>query len=447
MMPPHNKLLPVYTLNNQYSVTNFLNLLDEQKINYVWIHGDKNVNLGDIDIAVGKKDFEKIQLYSQKCAFEIGYRFLQVLQHEYCAKYFILGRIIDGHIEYMIPDICSDYVRNGRVLIKAEKLLFGRVFSDDFYKCNLLVEAEYIFLKRSLKETWGESHLKDFRNIFLAKKNELLYLLKKYLNNNLLMQFENVIENNNLESLNNISTFLKNSILFKTLLQNPFGYFYYKNKNLIRIIKRIRKPNGLVIAVIGTDGSGKSTVIKNLTTTLSPAFRRVKNYHWKPELFGDKESANVIVTEPHKKPPRSFIISVIKLLYYIGQYLFGYLLKIYPKKIKSTLVVFDRYYYDMIVDQKRFRMKLSPKIIQLFLPIIPEPDLVFLLKTDAPIALKRKNELPVEEIERQNKEFLSLAKTLKGRFYIIDNNSDVDTAVLAINSIVFQFLEKRLTTE
>lgn len=431
-------------INEKSSIYRFCTLLEDSKIDYVWLHGYNNEKLGDVDLAVDAKSLIKIGSIVQKYAVQHGFRVLQVLQHEYCAQYFILGKLTNNQIEYLIPDICSDYVRNGRILIKAEMLLESRVFGDDFYKSDPLVEAEYIFLKRALKEFWCESHLDDFRNIFLAKKNELLHVLKTYLNNNLLKQFESVIEENNLDNLNNISTHLKKSILLKTLLQDPSGYFYYKFNNLIRIIKRIIKPTGLVIVVIGTDGSGKSTVINKLNSTLAPAFRRVKNYHWKPNILWENNSKNIVVTEPHKYPPRIFILSLVKLFFYIWQYLFGYLLRIYPKKIKSTLVIFDRYYYDMVIDQKRFRMKLPKSFIEFFIPVIPKPDLVFFLKTEASVALKRKNELNIEELKRQNSAFEQIVKENPNGFYAINNDEAIEDSIIEISQKVFLYLENRL---
>jgi thymidylate kinase len=368
---------------------------------------------------------------------------VQILQHEYCAKYFILGRIRDNHIEYLIPDICADYVRDGRVLINSEDLLKEREFYEGFYKCNPLIEAEYIFFKRCLKKSWEKSHLNDFVKIYEANPQALNVRLKKYVTPHLFKDFISAVEQNDLDNINQLSNRLRKSILRKTFLANPLKFFSYSIKNSFRILKRIKQPTGLIIAVIGIDGSGKSAIINELSNTLAPAFRRKAKYHWKP-TFKPVSSNNIVVSEPHKHPPRSFIVSLLKLLFYVCQYIIVHYSRVYWQKVKSTLVIYDRYYYDMLVDQKRFRMKLPPKVIRFFTPCIPKPDLIFLLKTNADIAYKRKKELSLGELERQNNEFLALKELFKKQFYVIDNNGDIEKSVNEINSIIFDYLEERV---
>lgn len=388
-------------INNAVTINEFFLFFNKKKIEYVWLHGYNNKKFGDIDIAVTDEVFNNIEnIIISFCSLH-NFQLLQVIQHEFCAKYFVLGKINNGSVEYLIPDICSHYVRNGRIFLKADELLNNRIFNGSFYHCSELIEAEYLFLKRNLKNSWNDSHFDNFKNIYTKNYNTLAKRLDKYLGRRLKTEFINSIEENNLNKLNSIVQRLRKSILLKTLLSNPLEYLLYEIFNLYRILKRIFKPTGLFIAVIGTDGSGKSTVIKQLITDLAPGFRKIALFHWKPTFFNKNNSENIVVTDPHKQEPRSTLLSGIKLLLYFLQYLFGYVFKIVPMKIKSTLILFDRYYYDLIVDPKRFRIRFPKNIIKKLSYFIPKPDLIFYLNTKPTIALERKNELNLEELKRQ----------------------------------------------
>lgn len=431
-------------INNIPDISIFFSFLNNEHIKYVWLHNYNNEILGDFDIAVSEKDFYQIERIINEFCVAHNFKLLQIIQHEFCAKYFVLGKINNCGIEFLIPDICSHYVRNGRIFLTADELLKNKIFNGNFYRCNDLIEAEYIFLKRSLKKFWESSHLNNFKNIFERNYSILSRHLEKYLGKKLKKEFINLIKDDDITELNSRVRELRQSILCKTFFNNPFQSIYYHLNNFLRILKRILHPTGLFIAIIGTDGAGKSTIIKELNNILNPAFRKIKKYHWKPILF--KKNKNNVVIEPHKNPPRNFIFSFIKLLIYVLQYLIGYLFIIYPLKIKSTLIIFDRYYYDMIVDQKRFRLNLPQKIIKFYSIFIPKPDLIFYLRTKPSVALERKNELNLEELERQNKEFAALIDLLNDRFIFIDNNEDINYAVYKITSDLFNYLEKRVNS-
>lgn len=191
----------------------------------------------------------------------------------------------------------------------------------------------------------------------------------------------------------------------------PKKYFYKFNK--IYKLKRIFKQPGYTIAFLGTDGSGKSTIIENIIPALKDAFHEAVYYeHMRPNLFpsiarllGKPGKENGPVTNPHKSPSSGFIGSSFRWGYYLLDYTFGYFLKVYPKKaIRSCVWIFDRYYYDYIIDPKRSRVKLPYNILKFGQLLIPEPDIILCLGTDAKIIHSRKPELELVEVERQVKE-------------------------------------------
>lgn len=431
-------------LNKLSSINNLFVCFHNRKVEYAWLHSYSRDDWGDIDIAVSLKDFETIDSTIERFCEKTNFRIIQILKHEYCAKYFVLGKIAENSIEYLIPDICTHYVREGRILLKADKLLYKRQYSGNFFSCNDLVQAEYIFLKRSLKEKWNEGHYYDFRHIYFSNKEDIEIGLAKYLDDSTKNNFIESMKLNDINLVNGLSNKIRKCILFNTFLSNPAAYANYQTKNFIRILKRIARPTGLFVVILGTDGSGKSTVIEKLKTELAPAFRGTIIYHWKPEFLKKHTTMKKTVNEPHNMPSRSRITSILKIIFYVWQYFLGYYLKIHTSKIRSNLNLFDRYYYDIFVDQKRFRMNLPLTLIRCLALFVPKPDLVFYLYTDPSIAYERKKELNICELERQTEKFLSLRNYLGDRFYVIDNNKNLEKTSKDIINVVFNFLEKRL---
>lgn len=420
--------------------------MNEISILNVWLHGYKYQGWGDIDIVVSKNIFTKINNIIVQFSHNNSYKVLQIFHHEYCAKYFVLAKLKNNVVEYLILDICSDYVRNGRIWIRDYEFLNNRTNENGFYRPTPSIESEYIFLKHSLKKKWEKHHLDDFRDLYLENVQQIKSGIIKHLNTNLTERFIKYVEDNDLEKVNGTLLDIRKSILLDSFIKNPWNYFFFKIKNVARIINRIFNPTGLHIVIIGTDGSGKSTIVTGLSNFLAPSFRQVKTYHLKPPIIEKYKKSTLVVTEPHKHLPRNTVLSLLKLAVYLVNYVLGFFINILPKKLKSTLIVFDRYYYDLMVDQKRFRMKLPKSIIKFFYYIVPKPELVFFLKTNPQIAMHRKNELNIAELERQNLEFELLKNTIGSNFYVIENNLSVDAAVDKIINIVFNFLEARLNT-
>ena len=68
----------------------------------------------------------------------------------------------------------------------------------------------------------------------------------------------------------------------------------------------------LVIAFMGVDGSGKSTLIKELNKKLNKNYKKVKNLHLRPYLF--LTDRRTVISNPHsQKTPKSKIISFYEI--------------------------------------------------------------------------------------------------------------------------------------
>lgn len=165
-----------------------------------------------------------------------------------------------------------------------------------------------------------------------------------------------------------------------------------------------------VIVVEGTDGSGKSTIINAVTPLLESKYGCVKYEHLRPNYISSlgvalhkrtqtEEDKRGTVTDPHSLPPSGFLGSLFRLGYYMIDYTWGYYKKVYHSK--DTIWIFDRYFYDFMLDQRRARLNLPNCFLKLCSFFVPNPDLILCLGGDPKKIYERKPETSLEEVTRQ----------------------------------------------
>lgn len=216
-------------------------------------------------------------------------------------------------------------------------------------------------------------------------------------------------------------------------------------------VHRYLKPSGVVITILGVDGAGKSTVINAILPALNAATHNaVVVQHLRPTLLpplarlkGKKHLPAGPVLEPHGSSPSGILGSLFRMVYLTLDYLLGYWLWTRPKIAKQpTVVIFDRYAYDMALDPRRFRIGLSSRVAGWFAALAPKPDLIICLHGDPEIIAARKGELPVEETKRQVNVLREFARH-EARAVLISADTGIDETRDQVLQTLCTFLEKR----
>jgi thymidylate kinase len=207
-------------------------------------------------------------------------------------------------------------------------------------------------------------------------------------------------------------------------------------------------PSGRLVALIGPDGAGKSTLISGLTPTMQSYFGDVHTFHWRPSLFPDfgellhrrNRFSGRPVTNPHGKPVHSFPVSLFRAIYYLLDYWIGYLFKIRRLLAKNHLVVFDRFAIDMWLDPKRFRLGLPSWLLWIIVRLTPQPDLYLFLSAPAATLRQRKPETSVEAVQEVLDRQEKVARTQSKRSTTVDvstpPNDSLKAACIAIKQIL-----------
>jgi thymidylate kinase len=237
-------------------------------------------------------------------------------------------------------------------------------------------------------------------------------------------------------------TRLKRALRFEIIKRDPFNAIRYWGPELFRRWRRWCQPTGLSVAVLGPDGAGKTTLIEHLDRSLGAAgFRQVSVFHLLAHPGRPNTSHNP-VTDPHRHLAYPPWLSLLKVCYYVLLNLIGYLLIVRPRLIRSALVLFDRYYDDLLVDPRRYRYGGPMRFARFAGHFVHRPDLYFVLDCVEDQLVNRKQEVSREELGRQREAYRRLAAQLPNAV-VLDGSQPADEVARSVNDVVADYLHER----
>ncbi|MGH2533355.1 MAG: dTMP kinase [Thermomicrobiales bacterium] len=367
---------------------------------------------------------------------------VQWLQHEATAHYFIVAHKESGRPWSFLPiDASSDYRRNGRVFYRGDEILATRRRSGSFWIPSPAVEFGYYLAKKLAKGSLTTAHGGRLSELYRHDPSGCDREIVRLLGHNRGRLVIAAASSGRWDEVQRSLAMLRAHLLRQAAVRRPLETAGYWVTNLARLAARVVRPTGLLVAILGADGSGKSTVIAAVQRDLAPAFRRTDRRHFAPALFRGASSTTP-VSDPHGLPPRSWPASIAKTLYWLFDYTVGYHLILRPALVRSTFVLFDRYLLDALVDPKRYRFAAPSWWLRLVWAIVPKPDLVILLDAPPEVLQNRKREVPFAESARQRDSYRQLVQTMpNGR--IVDAAQPLDRVVADVNDTIVEFLAAR----
>jgi thymidylate kinase len=113
--------------------------------------------------------------------------------------------------------------------------------------------------------------------------------------------------------------------------------------------------------------------------------------------------------------------------------------------VRRSLVVFDRYYCDLLIDPRRFRSRAPRWLAGAIAAMIPMPDLMLVLDAPAEVLQARKQEVPAEESARQAQAYREFAASgaAHGRAVVINAALTVDEVVRACAGHALELMARR----
>ena len=443
----------MWTSEHARALRTVIELLNESGIPWLILRNYKGLpqrnRAKDIDIAVRKEDFSSVSRIITEAMVRHNFHSVSCKKFQY-AWCFTFYELQDDSPCIMKVDIMEPFLWRGASIITFDELYAHKVPYGKFYVPTPVYDAFMLWLKPLM--TGGMIKVDYKSDILTAAKKypvEIYSLMQRKLGQKLTLQIRRLFERSDVEgSLQFQSDIRLRSWLIccyrypLTTMRSLLEHLYIEVKHRCFSGKRM-------IVLIGADGTGKSTIIEHLKNRAGNLLKwdtaRIKILHFRPGILPNlsklvfwrkgrlaaDDSAN-----PHCAKPSNAFVSFIRLLYYTFDYVFGYYVRLRWLFGRHYIILFDRYYYDFIVDPARSRIKL-PKIVPMFvMRLIPRPTLTVLIDNDVETILDRKQELPASEIVRQLGEYRTLIKSLPNAISVDGRNSVVDT----VDEIVIEYI-------
>lgn len=392
----------------------------------------------DIDIIIERKSYKKEKKNLVALLEKEGWKIITYLNSDRVVTW-VCGCVdSDSNVEIIQLDFFFNTSLFGVRLINAKEFLAGREFNGKIYHVN----KDFEFLDKYMYDrAVGVQYPQKYSHVKDAVRDSKVVAGK----------LKEIFGVNGIDECDKRSG---KKMLLRAAMRNPFatiGRFFKFEYH--RIKNYLRSRTGFSIGFTGPDGSGKTTVIDTILERIAPVFKTAhKYYHFRPALFGNlgevahsagiKKEVDRNYSDPHRGGKTGKVSSFLRLCYYSMDYVIGYFTKVKSVTRITRVVVFDRYYTDIICDSRRSRIYLSPKFLywwgKLFIPTL---NYNILLTASSETILARKRELDEEGIRTINAKIDYLAGK-KGYTKVL-NESTPQVAVYEILNFVFNEQHKK----
>jgi thymidylate kinase len=390
----------------------------------------------DLDILILKEDLKPMISY---CNSQPIVRKLKCIQKSFMTTlelYFMDDSYLSVDLLYQFKRKAINMMDAKKVLISASKNSFGITVPD------MRFDFEYAFLFFMLNQS---SFPEKYKYYFGQQPKNKTEKIKQFI------QSVYGIEVNTFEDLFHYSDEKVRAITNELNKRNENkGLKYVMNVGhyVLDTCMDVVKRKGIIISFSGVDGAGKSTIIEKVVENLSVQYRRkVIVLRHRPSVFPilssmihGKEQAQKLAAErlPRQGKNDSLLSSFMRFAYYFLDYMIGQPVVYVKYILRGYIVLYDRYYFDFIVDAKRSNIKMSPTLIKFLYRFIIKPEINIFLYASPDVILSRKKELDAMAIMGMTNSyknlFLEYNKQYQHNTYLQIENIDFNTTLKLVLS-------------
>lgn len=416
--------LQSFLLNVNYAILKNLH----PQLNLLPIHSD-------LDMVIDPKDIATVISFVNKHPFVKKTNTIQ-------KSFMIIHEIHFHNNAYLSIDFIFDFIRKGTRYLNASKVLKNRVLKNGFYTPNILDDIEYTQQFYTLNNSDIPT---KYQKLFFNRLSEL-HLKASYFDyykNKYQIEFKSYLHSFTFSEEKKKKLRTKNNTSFWNTLVLKANY-------ILDSLKEVTKNKGFMLTFSGVDGAGKTTIINEVKSTLEKKYRKkVVLLRHRPGIlpiistlkYGSSKKAEQAAGNrlPRQGKNKNTISSFLRFAYYYTDYILGQVYVYFKYILRGKIVIYDRYYYDFINDQKRSNIYLNRSFIKALFFFIYKPEYNFYLFNTPEVILKRKKELSAQDITSLNHDYQELftqyQKDNLGTYTKIKNDHKDETVMTIFENI------------
>ena len=419
----------------------------EQRIRYAVLRNHEQlpdrVGSRDIDLLVHPDDLKRAKTVILNLTTHLGLSISDVFEDDMFFSVWFFRRLKQGMPFTLSVDLFPGRRVYGMELYSVEEALSETRFHNGIP----VVQERFVFLDKVMYNlAVGKPTHRKYDQLFarIARENydQLVNHLSAFVGKTEATMRIDLTAAGSASAIPGLSKKERIRILSRRLVQNPFSGLVGISKFLAFRLRDQVGSRGVFLSFSGPDGSGKTTVIDMVVEQLDAIFGEgaVTYAHFRPTVLpriaevakkaGAVNKVDIDYDQPHRAIPSGVWGSSARLGYYWLDYALGYFKTVRPVLKRREVILFDRYYYDMIADSFRSRISLPMPFLRFMGLLLPLPKYAFFICVDPEEIHRRKQELTMERIVELNARYSDLAR--RGWLIEIDNNGAPEVAAAAI---------------